>query len=162
MTLETDAHGNELLEVVWGTAEHGSGSQAPLTGALVVVTGPEGLLLVHDVWRDSWELAGGGIDAGESSDQAAVREVAEESGQHLTAVRRVGCATFRLVADGRLEQADLFVGEVHEVAPFVANEETDDICWWDGEAALPGLGAIDAELIRLVLGSGEQIGVAEL
>jgi 8-oxo-dGTP diphosphatase len=147
MVLATDAHGNELLGVTQGTA-----SDAPLTGALVVAIGPEGVLLVHDVWRDQWEVAGGGIEAGESAEEASVREVAEESGQQLTAIRRVGRATFRLVSDGRVEQADLFKGDVREGAPFVANEETDAIRWWDGETHLSGLGAIDAELIQWVLG----------
>ncbi len=154
MVLETDAHGNELLDVARGDAARVASAEAPLTGALVIVTGPEGLLLVHDVWRDSWELAGGGIEAGESPEEAAVREVAEESGQVLAALRHVGRATFRLVADGRLEQADLFTGEVNEVEPFVANKEIDGICWWDGTSPLSGLGAIDAELIRLVLCAG--------
>ncbi len=97
MVLATDAHGNELLGVTQGTA-----SDAPLTGALVVAIGPEGVLLVHDVWRDQWEVAGGGIEAGESAEEAAVREVAEESGQQLTAIKRVGRVTFRLVSDGRV------------------------------------------------------------
>lgn len=127
MVLATDAHGNELLGVAWGSPAVVDPPEAPLTGALVVVSGPEGLLLVHDVWRDAWELAGGGIDPGESSEEAAVREVAEESGQRLTALRHVGRATFRLVADGRLEQADLFTGEVTQVEPLVANDETDGI-----------------------------------
>lgn len=83
--------------------------------------------------------------------EAAVREVAEESGQRVTVLRHVGRATFRLVADGRLEQADLFTGEVTEVEPFVANNETDGICWWDGAAPLSGSGAIDAKPIRLVM-----------
>ena len=93
-----------------------------------------------------------GIEAGESAEEAAVREVAEESGQQLAAIKRVGRATFRLVSDGRVEQADLFKGDVREVAPFVANRETDAIRWWDGETHLSGLGAIDAELIQWVLG----------
>ncbi len=151
MVLAMDAHGNELTGFALGEPMSETSSSAPLTGALVIVTGPEGVLLVHDVWRDQWEVAGGGIEEGETPVQAAVREVAEESGQQLSALQRVGRASFRLSSNGLAEQAEVFKGEVREVAPFLGNEETDAICWWDGESPLPGLGAIDAELIRRVL-----------
>lgn len=156
MVLATDSHGNELVALVLDETRSAAAPSAPLTGALVVVTGPDGVLLVHDVWRDQWEVAGGGIEAGESREQAAVREVAEESGQQLIGLRRVGRATFRLARDGRVEQADLFRGEVERAAPFHGNEETDAICWWDGVSPVSGLGAIDAELIRQVLDTGRR------
>lgn len=150
----TDAHGNELvalsiddLDGLDGVPDPG----APLTGALVVVTGPEGVLLVHDVWRDQWELAGGGIEAHETPAEAARREVAEESGQQLADLWRVGRVTVRLADGGRLEQAELFRGTLAEVAPFDGNDETDAICWWDSVSALAGLARIDAELVRRVL-----------
>lgn len=151
MTLATDPHGNELIELEPDDGDFGRLTDAPLTGALVVVTGPDGVLLVHDVWRSTWEIAGGGIDDRETSEEAARREVLEESGQQLIGLRRVGRAAFRLTPDGRLEQTDLYKGEVEQARPFVPNSETDAICWWDGVSPMQGLSAVDAELVRQVL-----------
>ncbi len=39
MVLETDAHGNELLDVARGDAARVASAAAPLTGALVIVPG---------------------------------------------------------------------------------------------------------------------------
>ena len=151
MVLATDAHGNELVELEPGDGDFVGLTDAPLTGALVVVTGPEGVLLVHDVWRGAWEVPGGGIDDHESSEEAARREVVEESGQQLAGLRRVARATFRLRPDDRLEQTDLYKGEVEQVRPFVPNRETDAICWWDGVSPLQDLSAVDVELVRRLL-----------
>ncbi len=151
MVLATDSHGNQLIDV---TLEHevpNGHDTVPLTGALVVVTGPDGFLLVHDVWRDQWELAGGGIDQGETSEQAARREVSEESGQQLRNCRRVGSAMFRRATDGLIERADLFCGNVERVMAFEGNDETDAIRWWDGYSTPEQVGAIDAALIRWAL-----------
>lgn len=156
MVLATDLHGNELIELE-PDGNFAALAEAPLTGALVVVTGPDGVLLVHDVWRDAWEVAGGGIDDDETSEQAARREVIEESGQQPAALRRVARATFRLAPDGRLEQADVFKAEVEHVLPFVENSEIDAICWWDGVSTMESLSPVDGELVRRVLhiaGSG--------
>ena len=151
MAWATDSLGNELLDIAVEGSSPGGHASAPLTGALVVVTGPPGILLVHDVWRGQWELAGGGIESGESSEQAARREVAEESGQHLARCRRIGSAAFRLATDGTVERADLFVGHVETVGVFDGNEETDAIRWWDGTGEMEPVGAIDAALIRWAL-----------
>lgn len=151
MVLATDDHGNQLVELELGDGDFVQPTDAPLTGALVVVTGPEGVLLVHDVWRGAWEIPGGGINDHESSEEAARREVIEESGQQLAGLRRVARATFRLKPDDRLEQADLYKGEVEQVRPFVPNSETDAICWWDGVSPLQDLSAVDAELVRRLL-----------
>lgn len=157
MALATNSHGNELVEIALGEQPETPDSTAtapPLTGALVVVTGPDGVLLVHDRWRGHWEVAGGGIEPGETSEQAAEREVTEESGQRLTGIRYVGHATSRLAADGRVERADLFRGEVERAAPFAGNAEIAAIRWWDGASPLAGLSVIDGGLVRRVLAGG--------
>lgn len=155
MVLATDSHGNALVEVALGESPDTT-TTAPLTGALVVVTGPDGVLLVHDRWRDQWEVPGGGIDAGESPKEAAAREVAEESGQRVTVLRWVGRATFLIAADGHLAQADLFRGEVEGAAPFEPNAEIAGVRWWDGVSPLADLSAVDAELVRRVLDQDDQ------
>ena len=49
-------------------------------GALVAIWHQERLLLVQASYRKAWSLPGGGLEAGETARQAAVRELAEEVG----------------------------------------------------------------------------------
>lgn len=82
--IATDGRGNELLALTSEVA----GDPSPMTGALVVAANLDGAtLLVHDVWRDQWELPGGGIEAGESLLDTAQREAFEESGQRISDAR---------------------------------------------------------------------------
>lgn len=62
-------------------------------GALIGRTDRRGRLL--------WSLPKGHIEAGESAEQAAVREVAEETGIVGRIVERLGTIEFWFMADGR-------------------------------------------------------------
>ncbi|MFF1556496.1 NUDIX domain-containing protein [Streptomyces sp. NPDC058279] len=66
----------------WMTpAEYGASRAALWTGAVVLVTDPEGRVLVQTVdYRPDRLLPGGAVDAGESPSAAAAREMREELG----------------------------------------------------------------------------------
>jgi ADP-ribose pyrophosphatase len=84
-TVET-RRGTHTLEIV----EH--------SGAVVVIAqpAPDEIVLVrqhrHAIGEDTWEICAGGIDAGETPEQAAVRELREETGYRAHAVRRLWSA----------------------------------------------------------------------
>jgi len=65
--------------------------------ALVVVQHPddERFCLVHEKGKRGWWLPGGGVDAGQTFAEAAVREAEEEAGVHcrLTGILRVDCTS---------------------------------------------------------------------
>jgi 8-oxo-dGTP pyrophosphatase MutT (NUDIX family) len=91
-----------------------------------IMTGDDGVLLLHrhrfitDTW--GWEVPAGGVDAGETPEQAAVREALEESGWEPTTVRRL-CAFHP--ANGLLDQTFvIFVSDdaVHRGPPVDVNE----------------------------------------
>lgn len=78
--------GTHKMEIV----EHG--------GAVVVIAQParDEIVLVrqnrHAIGEDTWEVCAGGIDAGETPEQAAIRELREETGYRARSIRRLWSA----------------------------------------------------------------------
>jgi ADP-ribose diphosphatase len=68
------------------------------SGAVVVIAQParDEIVLVrqhrHAVGADTWEVCAGGIDPGETPEQAAMRELREETGYRARAMRRLWSA----------------------------------------------------------------------
>ncbi|MDP9463022.1 MAG: NUDIX domain-containing protein [Actinomycetota bacterium] len=108
----------------------------------IVVMSTDGRLLIHrrsdakDIWPGWWDIAAGGVvAAGETYDQAARRELAEELGLVDVAVECLGraryvddelatiCRGYRVVHDGPFTFAD---GEVAE-ARWVTFSELDSL-----------------------------------
>lgn len=111
-----------------------------LTFAVVVATfapdsAPPSVLFTFNPRRDEWELPAGGIEAGESPHEAAVRELAEETGQQA-ALSYAGVCVLRLARTGALELGAIFTGALSELRPFTANTETSRIMVWDLQSAV--------------------------
>lgn len=71
--------------------------------------------------RDTWELCGGHIEEGESSDEAARRELMEETGAIIFDLERV--ATYSVEKDGRTGYARLYFAEVKVIGQIPDNKE---------------------------------------
>ena len=56
----------------------------PITTAFTIVKSDKGFMLLYNKYRHKWELTGGLIDPGETSENCAIRECKEESGQDIT------------------------------------------------------------------------------
>jgi 8-oxo-dGTP pyrophosphatase MutT (NUDIX family) len=77
-----DDDGNVLVDVRF-VAESALGMwerRLPMPASLIVVRFGDSVLMVFDGWRQQWELPGGMREPGETARQAAVRELAEETG----------------------------------------------------------------------------------
>jgi 8-oxo-dGTP pyrophosphatase MutT (NUDIX family) len=83
--------------------------------------------LVHRPRYDDWTLPKGKLDRGESFEEAAVREVEEETGLRARLVRELPSTTYRV--GGRQKVVRYWLMEVEGDGPFVPNDETDELRW---------------------------------
>jgi 8-oxo-dGTP pyrophosphatase MutT (NUDIX family) len=83
--------------------------------------------LVHRPRYDDWTLPKGKLDPGESFEQAAVREVEEETGIRAQLVRELPPTTYRVRDRPKIVRYWLMA--VEDAGPFVPNDETDELRW---------------------------------
>ena len=94
-------------------------------GGLVLREGD--VAVVHRPKYDDWSLPKGKLDKGEDFEQAAVREVEEETGLRCRLGREVGDATYTDNKD-RAKLVRYF--EMHpESGEFMPNDEVDEMRW---------------------------------
>jgi 8-oxo-dGTP diphosphatase len=94
-------------------------------GGVVVHNGE--VALVHRPRYDDWTLPKGKLDRGESFEDAAVREVEEETGLRARLVRELPGTNYR--ARGRPKIVRYWLMEVEHEGPFTPNDETDQLRW---------------------------------
>jgi 8-oxo-dGTP diphosphatase len=121
--------------------------KSSITHALMVAKSRNGYLLVYNVWRNNWELAGGMIENGETMRECAVREMKEEANQIAEEIEFRGLMKFKL-KDGKTEYGGLFSAKIETERPFVENGETNKIIYWNGEEDIGYINEIDKKLLE--------------
>jgi len=86
------------------------------------------VLVVHRTRYDDWSLPKGKLEPGESPEEAAVREVEEETGARCRLVRALDASRY-IDRKGRDKIVHWWVMEADSTRPFVANDEVDEIRW---------------------------------
>jgi 8-oxo-dGTP pyrophosphatase MutT (NUDIX family) len=99
----------------------------------VVVRGGQ-VLLVHRPRYDDWTLPKGKLDEGESFEDAALREVEEETGLRCHLVRELPSTEYHV--GGRPKIVRYWLMEPDADIPFVPNDETDALRWLVPDEAL--------------------------
>lgn len=112
--------------------------------AVVMARRPSGVVLVFNVYRKVWELPGGLIDPGETPREAAARELAEEAGVAVDALRWLGLVE---VHDGAAHFGAVYDGNVTTVAK-VDSDEVGGISSWTAAGHPDPLGHTDAALLE--------------
>jgi 8-oxo-dGTP pyrophosphatase MutT (NUDIX family)/phosphohistidine phosphatase SixA len=108
-----------------------SQAAAEIRAAGAVLWRPAGrgtqVALIHRPKYDDWSLPKGKLDAGEHALQAAVREVAEETGMEVTL--GLHFPPVRYLVDGQPKVVDYWAAQVAASAAFVPNHEVDRLDW---------------------------------
>jgi len=130
-------------------------------GLVIDSTGTMGLLIGRIDQKDSsgtkllWSLPKGHIEPGETPEQAAIREVAEETGIHSRISRSLGVIDFWFMAGGKRIHKTvhhfLFSETGGELAPQVS--EVDEVSWFPLTEIIDHLAYPDEK--KLIARSGE-------
>jgi len=129
------------------------GYEVAAAGGVVVREAGEGIevVLVHRPRYDDWSLPKGKLEKGEGFEQAALREIEEETGLSCRLGPELEPATYKdqkgrskIVRWYRMELADSGA----EPPPFEPNDEVDELRWLSPAAAAE---LVDYEHDRLLL-----------
>jgi 8-oxo-dGTP pyrophosphatase MutT (NUDIX family) len=101
----------------------------------VVLDGDGRVVLVHRPKYDDWSLPKGKLAAGESFEEAAVREVEEETGLRCRLIRELPSVEY-LDPKGRSKTVRYWLMEVEADTGFVPSDEVDDLRTLPREEAL--------------------------
>lgn len=128
MQVEARARGNSPpLDSVEGVSE-----RVEAAGGVVVRDGE--VAIVHRPRYDDWTLPKGKLDASESFEEAALREVEEETGLRCTLGRELPAVEYRV--GGRPKVVRYWLMGVDADTGFVPNDETDDLRWLPPDEAM--------------------------
>jgi 8-oxo-dGTP diphosphatase len=106
--------------------------QVRAAGGVVVRDGR--VAVVHRPKYDDWSLPKGKLDEGESFEDAALREVEEETGLRCRLVRELPAVEYEV--RGRPKLVRYWAMEVEDETPFVPNDEVDEVRWIEPAEAL--------------------------
>jgi 8-oxo-(d)GTP phosphatase len=98
-----------------------------LAAGVVVFRPGKQVLLVHRPRYDDWTLPKGKLDPPESFEQAAVREVQEETGLRGRPVRELPPISYKVGSRDKIVRYWLM--DVEHDGSFVPNDETDELRW---------------------------------
>lgn len=109
-------------------------------GARAVLLDGDRVLLLRHTYMPGWHFPGGGVEPGETAEEAARREAEEETGFRVEgAMSLLGLYLQKNEATNR-DHVAVYVGrQFREVKPFRANGEIAEIGWFSFDALPDGM-----------------------
>jgi len=99
----------------------------PLTVSIMIARSGDGCVLVYNRFKKHWELPGGFIDAAESPEAAAGREMMEETGYLVPETVFLGVMNFYAADRVRDEYAAVYLAKYDNAHEFAPNAEISDL-----------------------------------
>lgn len=131
----------------------------PVTiGARVILIRNRDVLLIRHTYRPGWFFPGGGVDKGETLEDAARREAEEEAGATLHEVTLLGL--FSDFNEGKSDHVAVFYSRQFDVHPFTPGNEIAERAWFSLDNLPPGVSrATKRRLEELAAGETPRAGV---
>ena len=126
-------------------------------GARAVLLDGDRVLLLRHTYMPGWHFPGGGVEPGETAEEAARREAEEETGLRVEgSMTLLGLYLQKHEATNR-DHVAVYVGrQFREVKPFRPNGEIAEIGWFALDALPDGMNPGTARRIaEIAAGSGE-------
>lgn len=122
-----------------------------VTGAYAIIKVDDKYVVGYNGWRKQWEFPAGGIEAGETAREAAIRELYEETHQRNDDLSFKGL--FKVEdAEGNTKYQAVFVGYQKEIVPFeyTENDEMEKILLWDMKEDIGYVDECDVKIAQIV------------
>ncbi|WP_267930466.1 NUDIX domain-containing protein [Cytobacillus spongiae] len=118
----------------------------PIAGSFSVIMVGEKVLMCYNVFRQQWELPAGKREGNETTRECALRELFEETGQHLQYLHFKGLMKVKK-ASGAVQYNPVYTASLKELQPFIPNPETNEIILWDQKMDIGTMDAVDVKLL---------------
>jgi 8-oxo-dGTP diphosphatase len=126
----------------------------PLSGSFVIAKNGDRVLLCFNNFRNQWELPAGKREEGETPRDCAIRELYEETTQTIEHLEFIGLMRLKNKQTGEIKCNPVYYGALHELQPFIENDETSEITLWKQNEEIGYIDEADKNLLVHLTKSG--------